>query len=81
MIGPEAPPFLIVHGNNDSLIPVETARDFAGRLANASPGPTVFVKLGGAEHAFDWFDSIRLRAVVDGIEAFFRAVDNDVMGR
>jgi acetyl esterase/lipase len=76
LIGPQAPPFLVVHGDNDSLIPAETARDFARRLATASAGPAVFMELGGAEHAFDLFDSIRFRAVVDGIEAFFSAVSD-----
>ena len=77
LIGPQAPPFLVVHGDNDSLIPVETARDFAQRLASASAGPAVFVELGGAEHSFGLFDSLRFRAVIDGIEAFLRAVDDD----
>ena len=77
LIGPQAPPFLVVHGDNDSLIPARSARDFARRLASASAGPAVFVELDGAEHAFDLFDSIRLRAVVDGIEAFFSSVDHD----
>ena len=76
LIGPKAPPFLVVHGDNDSLIPVATARDFARRLATASAAPAVFLQLGGAEHSFDLFDSIRFRAVVDGIEAFFRSVDH-----
>jgi acetyl esterase/lipase len=77
LIGPHAPPFFVVHGDNDSLIPVATARDFALRLAAASAGPTVYVELGGAEHSFGLFDSPRLRAVVDGVEAFLRAVDDD----
>ena len=77
LIGPQAPPFLVVHGDNDSLVPVETARDFAGRLASASAGPVVFVELGGAEHSFGLFDSLRFRAVIDGIEAFLRSVDHD----
>ena len=47
LVGPQAPPFLVVHGDNDSLIPVETARDFARRLATASAGPTVFLELRG----------------------------------
>jgi len=77
LIGPQAPPFLVVHGDNDSLIPVETARDFARRLAAASAGPTAFVELGGAEHSFGLFDSIRFRAVIDGVEAFLRTIDHD----
>jgi len=77
LIGPQAPPFLVVHGDNDSLIPVGTARDFARRLATASAGPAVYVELGGAEHSFGLFDSLRFRAVIDGIEAFLRSVDRD----
>jgi acetyl esterase/lipase len=77
LIGPQAPPFLVVHGDNDSLIPVETARDFARRLAAASAGPDVFIELGGAEHSFDLFDSLRFRAVIDGIETFLGSVDHD----
>jgi acetyl esterase/lipase len=77
LIGPQAPPFLVVHGGNDSLVPVGTARDFARRLASASAGPAVFVELGGAEHSFGLFDSLRFRAVIDGIEAFLRTVDHD----
>lgn len=77
LIGPQAPPFLVVHGDNDSLIPVGTARDFARRLATASAGPAVFVELGGAEHSFDLFDSLRFRAVIDGIEAFLYSVEHD----
>ena len=69
-----------MHGDNDSFIPVETARDFARRLATASAGPTVFVELGGAEHSFDLFDSLRFRAVVDGVEAFLDSVDHEQGG-
>jgi acetyl esterase/lipase len=77
LIGPQAPPFLVMHGDNDSLIPVESARDFARRLASASAGPATFVELGGAEHSFGLFDSLRFRAAIDGIEAFLRTVDHD----
>jgi acetyl esterase/lipase len=77
LVGPQAPPFLVVHGDNDSLIPVGTARDFARRLATESPGPAVFIELGGAEHSFDQFDSLRFRAVIDGVQAFLHSVDRD----
>ena len=77
LIGPQAPPFLVVHGDNDSLIPVQTARDFARRLASASARPAVYVELGGAEHSFGLFDSLRFRAVIDGVEAFLRTTDSD----
>jgi acetyl esterase/lipase len=78
LVGPQAPPFLVVHGANDSLIPVETARDFARRLAAATAGPAVFVELGGGEHSFALFDSIRFRAAIDGIQAFLSSVDREL---
>ncbi len=32
-VGPDAPPFFIAHGANDSLVPVEQARSFAEHAA------------------------------------------------
>ncbi len=31
-VGPDAPPFFVIHGTNDSLVPVEQARTFVDRL-------------------------------------------------
>lgn len=65
-----APPFFIAHGDQDTMVPVETARLFAGELRNVSASPVVYAELPGAKHAFDLFQSLRFGAVVDGIEAF-----------
>jgi acetyl esterase/lipase len=65
-----APPFFLVHGDHDSLIPVAAARLFAARLRAASASPVVYAELPGAQHGFDRFRSLRYEAVVDGIEAF-----------
>ena len=35
-VGPEAPPFFVLHGTNDTVVPVEAARDFVGRLRPAA---------------------------------------------
>ena len=40
------------------------------RSAEARPNPVVYAELPGAQHAFDFFYSIRFEAVIDGIEAF-----------
>ena len=36
--------------------------------------PVVYVELPGAQHSFDLLSSIRLEAVIDGIEAFLGSV-------
>lgn len=53
----DAPPFFILHGSNDSLIPVEEARDFVAALEPASTSPVVYAEIPGAQHAFDIFGS------------------------
>jgi acetyl esterase/lipase len=73
-IGPGAPPFMIVHGNADSLVPVAAARGFAAELGEVAAGPTVFLELPGAQHAFEVFHSVRSEAVVRGIHRFLAFV-------
>jgi pimeloyl-ACP methyl ester carboxylesterase len=65
-----APPFFLAHGDQDSLIPVETARLFATKLRATSSNPVVYAELPGAQHGFDRFHSLRFEQVVDAIEAF-----------
>ncbi|WP_307847226.1 alpha/beta hydrolase [Streptomyces sp. F63] len=66
----DAPPFLIVHGDRDTVVPVTEARRFAGTLRTASASPVVHAELPGAQHAFDLFPSVRFEAVVDAVEKF-----------
>ena len=68
----DAPPFLIFHGDQDTLVPVEDARAFAKKLEEASRNPVLYVEMPGAEHAFDIFPSLRTARVVEGIERFLR---------
>ena len=58
-IHPGAPPFFIVHGDRDTLAPVEEAREFASVLQSTSRAPVVYAELKGAQHAFDLFCSPR----------------------
>jgi acetyl esterase/lipase len=66
----DAPPFLIAHGDQDTLVPAEGARRFADRLRAESASPVVYVELRGAQHTFDLVHSIRFETLVDGIETF-----------
>ena len=65
-----APPFLIVHGDRDTLAPVEDARMFAQLLEEASRERVIYTELRGAQHAFDIFASPRTARMLDGTLRF-----------
>lgn len=69
-----APPFLIVHGDRDTLAPVEDARFFAELLGEASRAPVIYAELRGAQHAFDIFASPRTARMLDGTLRFLTAM-------
>lgn len=48
----DSPPFLLVHGTRDTLVPIAEGRQFADVL-RAAGRPVDFVAVHGAEHAFD----------------------------
>ena len=66
-INPDAPPFLVIHGDADSLVPIQQARHFVTALRQSSGQPVAFAEVPGAQHAFEVFPSVRtlhtLRAV------------------
>jgi acetyl esterase/lipase len=67
-------PLLIVHGGQDTFTPPRRARALAERARGATANPVVYVELPGAQHSFDLLSSIRVEAVIDGIEAFVASV-------
>jgi acetyl esterase/lipase len=69
-ITPDAPPFLVIHGSQDTLVRREDARGFAERLRALSRQPVVYAELPGTNHNFDFFPSLRLQAVGDAIARF-----------
>ena len=75
-----APPFMVVHGTNDSLVPIGEARAFAARLRDVSTGPTVFLELPGAQHAFEIFHSVRSEVVVRAVHRFLASVHRSRQG-
>jgi acetyl esterase/lipase len=77
-ISSEAPPFLVVHGAQDSLVRREDARAFVERLRSCSRQPVVYAEVPGANHNFDFFPSLRFHAVGDGILRFVELTVGDV---
>jgi acetyl esterase/lipase len=69
-INADAPPFLIIHGRNDTLVPVEEARLFAERLRTVSKAPVIYLELPGTQHGFDVFPSIRSAHIVRAVGRF-----------
>jgi len=69
----DAPPFFVIHGDRDTLAPVEEARYFADELANVSNAPVVYAELKGAQHAFDLFCSPRTSHMLVAVLKFLDA--------
>jgi acetyl esterase/lipase len=69
-VRPDAPPFFVVHGSRDNLVPVEQARAFVSALRATSKQPVAYAEIPGASHAFEVFHSVRTRHVVNGVDRF-----------
>ena len=69
-VHPAAPPFLVIHGSTDALLPVADARAFVDRLQTQSTSTTRYIELPGAGHGFDLIDGSRTAAVTTTIGLF-----------
>ncbi|HKP40923.1 alpha/beta hydrolase [Mycobacterium sp.] len=70
----DAPPFLVIHGTGDSVIPVEQARSFVERLRAASRSVVSYVELPGAGHGFDMIDGARTGSAATAIGLFLNQI-------
>jgi acetyl esterase/lipase len=73
-IHPDAPPFFVIHGERDSLVPVEEARRFVAKLREVSRNLVLYAEMKGGQHAFDLIPSWRTVPVVEAVERFLSAV-------
>ena len=64
------PPFFVIHGDRDTLAPVEDARAFVERMREVSKEPVLYAEMHGAQHAFEVFPSVRTARVIEGVERF-----------
>jgi acetyl esterase/lipase len=67
-----APPFFVLHGANDTLVPVGEARRFVAGLREVSNSAVVYCELPLAQHAFDILASLRTGDVVAAICRFLK---------
>ncbi len=70
----DAPPMMVFHGVNDTLVPVAEARHFVAQLRLHSQAPVAAVELPRAQHAFDVLASIRCRHTTMGAVRFLEAM-------
>ena len=73
-VGPHAPPFFVLHGTNDSLVPIGQPRAFVDELRTSSQQPVVYAEVPGAQHAFETMPSVRTHATVHAVERFLAVV-------
>lgn len=69
-----APPFLVIHGSGDTVIPVQQARDFVQKLRAESRSVVGYVELPGAGHGFDMTDGARTGSTATAIGLFLNEV-------
>lgn len=70
LVHPDAPPFFVLHGTNDSLIPVVEGRIFVAALRKVSNSPVVYAEIPHAQHAFDIFGSPCGHYTADAVAEF-----------
>lgn len=63
----DAPPFLIIHGEADTLVPVKESRELYARLKAVSKQAVAYAELPDAQHAFDLVISLRCQIVVNAL--------------
>jgi acetyl esterase/lipase len=73
-VNADAPPFFVLHGQNDSLAFVEQARAFVTKLREVSKQPVVYAELPFTQHAFDIFGSARAAHAAVAVEQFLAEV-------
>lgn len=71
----DAPPFMVIHGDRDSLAPLGGALRFCDVLrSRGGKSPLVWCVLPGAQHAFEVFPSLRSVPAVHGVHRFCQAL-------
>ncbi|HXA11680.1 MAG TPA: alpha/beta hydrolase [Mycobacterium sp.] len=65
-----APPFFVLHGDRDPIVPSTQAQLFCAALRDAGVETVCHAELPNAAHAFDTATSVRSHVVADAVAAF-----------
>lgn len=66
----DAPPFFILHGENDDVVPHLQARAFTGALRGAGARTVAYAEIPHAHHAFDAIATLRCQMSAEAVAAF-----------
>lgn len=70
----DAPPFFLIHGEQDAIIPVQEARDFHAALEAVSNNPVEYCEIARAGHAFDLVDTLHARRLATEVTRFLTGI-------
>lgn len=70
----DAPPFFVLHGQNDAVVPSTQARAFCTSLREAGAGSVSYAELPNAHHAFDTIATLRCQLASEAVAAFLGIV-------
>lgn len=70
----DAPPFFVLHGENDVVIPAAQARGFTSALRRAGAGTVAHAEMPNAHHAFDTLATLRCQLTAEAIATFLGVV-------
>src|SRR5208283_4066259 len=70
----EAPPFFVLHGEKDELVPSGQARAFTAALREAGAATVSYAELVNAHHAFDITPTVRSRLAANAVADFLGVI-------
>ncbi|MCX2931461.1 alpha/beta hydrolase [Mycobacterium sp. CVI_P3] len=65
-----APPFFVLHGENDAVIPSSQARAFTTALRKSGSRTVSYAELPNAHHAFDTIATLRCQLAAEAVASF-----------
>jgi acetyl esterase/lipase len=69
-----APPFFVLHGESDAVIPSAQARTFCATLRETGAPTVAYAELPNAHHAFDTVATVRSQLAADAVSEFLGVV-------
>jgi acetyl esterase/lipase len=70
----QAPPFFVLHGEKDELVPCTQARTFCAAMRDAGAPTVAYAELANAHHAFDILSTVRSRLAAKSVSDFLGIV-------
>ncbi len=70
----DAPPFFVLHGEKDELVPSGQARAFTAALRDAGAPSVSYAELANAHHAFDITPTVRSRLAASAVADFLGVI-------